>query len=149
MQCSLKIIFCKVLAHYTHTHTHTHTHTQSLNALKPYPHHLLAYILVLLEYNCFTMLCQFLLYSQGSSFLKGLDAIQVKAGSLRAVCLCWRRGLMPNIQLPLNLDARFSGSFSFFTEGTFFSEKRVYICQSVLTKEKRSLIEKKIRLLGK
>ena len=58
-------------------------------------------------------------------------------------------GLMPNIQLPLNLDAGFSGSSSFFTEGTFFSEKRVYICQSVLTKEKRSLIEKKIRLLGK
>ena len=53
MQCSLKIIFCKVLAHYTHTHTHT----QSLNTLKPYLHHLLAYILFLLEYNCFTMLC--------------------------------------------------------------------------------------------
>ena len=41
MQCSLKTIFCKVLAH----HTHTHTHTQSLNALKPsLPH--LAYILL-------------------------------------------------------------------------------------------------------
>lgn len=121
--------FCNLRIH-THYHPPRLAHTHCSDALNP------------------DVFATFLHLFLGESFFKADGLCASSDDSLLVVYLCQQKEMMPNMYLPLNLDARHWGSAFFTLEAVFFPVKTVYMCHQSDKVEKKLNI-KEYTSLGK